>query len=262
MIKTEQNIRGSSNGRTAAFEAVNLGSIPSPLAMLSEIFSVFTNDIIWQALSAIATFFTAICAYLALKQISIAKEDIEIRSKRESISCAVDRIDFFRKEILIDLSNSTSYSNSNSFYRVRLKEFVIEEIDSHPQGQKIQIEYNRRLKLANENETYVVLISDIANKIESFAIPFVAGVADEKIAFNPLAEIYCEFVENHFYFYSYWRKKGSINPYENTIKLYTVWVSKTRKHDLIKSRENIDKLIEREKGSQIEIPCVGAPDSN
>jgi len=187
-----------------------------------------------QALSTLADIGLLIAALFALRQIWIAKEDISIRCMRESITLAIGQVENFRNTILPILNELLALEIQKEFKpkKIPLIDFVAEEINTPA----LHVHNNNGIKFMNEAGQ--TLIYDAANMFESLAINFVSKIADEEIAFHPLAKVYCDFVEEHFFFYCSQRKNGQLNPYHNSISLYKIWTTKIKEFNLSYIREN------------------------
>jgi len=217
-------------------------------------------------ITAIAESIIAICAIVALWQIKIAKEDIRIRSKREAITLAINQVEYCRSEIV------SSYDQVNSIVldmpkeikdlrlyssREFLEDFTLEELQKNKKIDRMIT----KISYLKKNNLFDKIIS-LANKFEYFSLAFIAKAADEEVAFNPIADILCDFVEEHYEIYCYNRREGNYRSYTNTIQLYKIWKARIlmKKIDFKKEtysneiREDLNKI---KKGNLKNIEPVG-----
>ncbi len=186
-------------------------------------------------LSAIAESIIAVCAVVALWQIKIAKEDIRTRSKREAVSLAINQVEYFRSEviknfnqIIIEFGNLSPTKESHLFNsKLNLEDFTLEEINKNKHVDK----FINKFKYISSIDFFNRLL-DIANEIEYFSLAFTSKAADENVAFNPTADIFCQFIEEHYEIYCNFRKEGNYRSYASTISLYKIWKSRIMKNRL------------------------------
>lgn len=164
----------------------------------------------------------ALVGYLALKQIKIAKTDISIRVRREALLLAVQQCDIYAKIILPELRDLKSIEGKTNVP-------CFDKIPTDFNYQHLKKEYPIFIdvweqKIENNYEA-CVKASDTCNKLEAMAMYFVNGLADEKIAYDPLAINYCAMITRLYPWICVSRyTNGDI--YKNLIKLYETWKSR------------------------------------
>ncbi len=203
------------------------------------------------------------CALFALKQINLSKKSFQLNSKRESVRYASELIDYYLNKIIplspqgtkeIDLAIAATYRGE-----FNLKSFTIEEIEqAHPELKKhFKETFEREQKRVKANLEQMFPNLKERNSIESFAAPFIAGVADEQIAFTAVGRTFCHTVKDYYSDYCIVRTETDkgFNPYENTIQLYNIWSERIKKHGLKNKEEIIALELKNLRGTPI--PIIG-----
>src|SRR6185437_7555053 len=164
-----------------------------------------------------------IVAVLALRQIGVArntlkvlKRDIVLRSQREAAALAAQQcekyVEFFPKlnELKAAMKAIGLTPAKTRDHRFNL-EFDVAEVKT--------TEARAWLKTLGE---HLGLALDVLNKIDSIAIYFAKGVANEEIAFASIGESFCTQVEE-LYFLILHVHEFYPSSYESVIQLYKVW---------------------------------------
>lgn len=204
----------------------------------------------------ISTPLLVLFAYKALGQIKMAKDQIEesrtsrkLNSKRESYKLAAEKCDHFLN-ILIPQMNSIDKKLEKEESKFFDKSEVI--IDN----ENIIVEPS-----TTEPEALVKLILDIPildllNALEGFAVFFVSGVADEKVAFLTIGRTYCNTVRKFLPLIVPLSDNGE--HFVHTLKLFTIWNSRIEKDNLEKEKAEIDKKLK--KTQSVKINPIGTTD--
>lgn len=190
----------------------------------------------WETASQISQVVIAVAASVGLTQLWIAKNDIKIRSQREAMTLAAQQIDRFRENIpqIDKLLAMLVLLKSNK--RIRLDEYTHEEV------QNKYLEEYKSFEINFTNPDYQRLMVDVGNIMESFSVYFSEKIADEEIAFLPIAPMFCEVVERNYFFYCFHRKQRPFL-YNHTIKLYSLWSKKIKKNNLLFQQETLSREI-------------------
>jgi hypothetical protein len=108
-----------------------------------------------------------------------------------------------------------------------MEQFDLEEAEEkEPKDQATAV--NR----LNKDQHLKDLALKATNLVEASAMTFIEGVANEEMAFMPLSETLCSFVEHFYFCYCGMRNRGKLNRYEYTIKLYRKWSQRRKVHEL------------------------------
>jgi len=186
-----------------------------------------------------------IVGILALGQIKIAKKDIAIRSRRESIVLAADQIERFREDFLpkiTELNKMYRSINAMEAPKYRFEDFTEKELrQASSKIANIMEKYRRVL----DDEKFNVSVQELMNLFEGFSVYFTEGVADEKVAFKPLGQVFCDFVEENSFMYCIYRNQEEMNYYDNTIKLYKTWSGRIIQRKLQDDKSEINKKLKK-----------------
>lgn len=163
-------------------------------------------------------------------------------SKRQAAELATKQINVYCKQIIPLQDKFTDKKSEQNIERIvpkNLKKFTIQELESNINQEIIN---NKRKEFANNIDD----ILGILNSLESFAIYFTKGVADEEIAFSSIGRTFCFSVETFSFDLCILRKDDEISGFENVIKLYEMWNAKLKSdkisRELTKQQIELDKL--------------------
>ncbi|MEK7074353.1 MAG: hypothetical protein AAB968_01150 [Patescibacteria group bacterium] len=186
-----------------------------------------------------------IVGIFALRQIRIAKQDIAIRSKRESIILAANQIEYLRKEFFLKMGRLNQiYESINGMKapKHRFENFLLKELND--ERSKIANIIQKSLK-SLENKEFNLLVQELMNLLEGFSVYFIEGVADEQVAFKPLGQVFCDFIEENFFIYCVQRDQEKMNYFDNTIALYKLWSKQKIVQELHDHRYEIDEKLKK-----------------
>jgi hypothetical protein len=139
-----------------------------------------------------------------------------------------------------------------------LTHFDIDEIQAGPQN--VRVHQQTMVTAVNANVDSRILLLTACNLVESSAMNFVEGVADETLAFPSLNVVLCQFVERAYFLYCGMRKRGQVNQWDQTIKLYTTWSQRRREFDLQKQRDSVAGQLEAASKQAAPIKPLGHSD--
>lgn len=191
---------------------------------------------------------------VASEALTSAKDDLQIRVKREAVILAAEQVEKFGKSILPNAAETTDKLEGEG---IQIKEWKLENNLFNEVTIKDFESANEWLRTLNS--THVSALIQILNELESFAMYFTGGAADERIAYPSIAPVFCSNVrEIAPLLVSLRQKKINIvsGPYQNLITLYDKWASRLRKDEL---DSQAAKLKAESSGIHItEIPIIGA----
>jgi hypothetical protein len=200
----------------------------------------------------ISTIAVAVFAWRALAQVRIAgdaltqaRADLQVRSRRESITLATDMVGKFGRDVLPLVNREMLSLVANGIgiqdWKLLNSEFVAGSIADAEGASK----WVRDLA-ANPENSFKVL--NIMNELEVFAMPFGAAVADESVAFRPASEAFVQTVKNLAPYYVENRER---NPrftggrFEYTVDLFKRWQARIEEEKLLGKEERLK--LERQK---------------
>lgn len=175
--------------------------------------------------------------YFAWKQLSVGIKDIQLRSRREAGMISIQEADKFANEIIPAFDEINRKFGGLQRAPNKLDQFLPSEI--HAVNQQ---KYKDRLsQMSGDLENNICAL---ANKIESIATAFMKGIADEEVVFEAVAPVYCEMIEDIYFFYCHYRRReNEINLYQNTINLYGIWSARIEKTGLEINRKTLEKKL-------------------
>jgi hypothetical protein len=187
----------------------------------------------------------AIVSILALKQLSIAKtqleiakNSIEISSQRDAAVFTAKQCEYFATEIIKDSVRITAIFESKDIVECSL---------ANDSTNIFETDYNswltkNRKKFLEDDSNIYREITEAINKLEAFAVYFIHGICDTKIAYLPVAEAYITIVKMYCPFICMVRSR-SRNGYSDIIELYKIWENELKKDELNFKKVQLQKQI-------------------
>jgi len=174
---------------------------------------------------------------IGLTQLNIAKKDITLRCKREAATLATLQCQRYFAEIIP--------LNDELYISLKKEEIVLKQIKDIKEFSRKALfcamskeQINKLITVAVKIEIADILSKDL-NAMESFAVYFVKGVADEDIAFSSVGLTFCNSVERLYPFICILHGDSLPYYYHNIVMLYQIWSSKAKKYNL----ENLSNEI-------------------
>ena len=163
----------------------------------------------------------AICAVYATKQISLMKQSIIIQSKRESLSLeSIPLVNELYK--LLDANNIEFFAD----WQVLVEDGKLSVIN----------EASR-----NYSEIKDIKFNPYLNSVESVAVFFNSGVADDHVGYNTLSYTLLNTLTKLMPIIYYYNKRGGY--YSNIIELYIRWQIKANHETFIQENEQLQVKI-------------------
>lgn len=188
----------------------------------------------------------AIAAFIALRQISITKQLAKTNAKRESIRLTADQCHIYGEKhipLLRDLDVAIKEHNFRFLTESKI------EID----GTTIKVKPFHRYPEHNAAvEKVAPYMAAAYNALNSFALYFVSGVADERYAYTTLGTSYCNSVRTLLPFIVGWSSKTKE---DNILRLFTLWNSRKENEE---NQRELEKLkIKLAQNGAVEIRPIG-----
>jgi hypothetical protein len=179
----------------------------------------------------------ALFAFLGLKQLTIAKNNAKMSAKRESYRLAADQCTHYFQN-MIPLQN-------------RLDEVISEKKVTFFDRAKVTIEHKeikigfntKKDGLVGEITPIAIELLSVLNSLESFALFFVSGVADETLAFSSVGRTFCGEVRKLLPVIVL-LAEGEGN-FRNTIRLFLIWNERIESTKLLKNKEAIEDRLKK-----------------
>lgn len=186
--------------------------------------------------SEIATIVMAFAAVLALRQlrlaknaIQVAKTDISLRTKREAVLIAAQQCERFSTYLMKKSDALDALTNKGvptDPWKLQNNDFDRTSIDDHAAMAKW---------LALEGKSGVDTMGFL-NGLEAFAIYFAKGAADEQVAYSAVGPLFCDWVESLAPLIIDLRAgqhpSTTSGPFQNTVALYQTWAARAKKNAL------------------------------
>lgn len=163
-----------------------------------------------------------IVATIGLKELSISKENAKLQAKREAYKISAEQCNYYFAHIIPEINalDELIIENDIDWFKKCEIEIKSEKISVNNCQGSLEI-FN---KVGEE-------VLDVLNHIESFAVFFVSGVADEKVAYSSVGSTFCFSVKKLLpLFIAPDEQKHFIN----TIKLLVVWNTRLEEEALYK----------------------------
>lgn len=176
---------------------------------------------------------------IGLRQLQIVKDDNKIRNQRASIEKSLEYLEWFAKDFI----------PYHSDFRKNLKEKISERLEDDDEEIEVKMSIIEQYKIIHavkdidQNDNFDVSLpsleminriyakaqsGNVLNQLEYFAAAMTSGLADEELAYNPLASLYCELIEEMYHNIIFLRGESN-RMYSNIIKLYKIWKPRLKK---------------------------------
>lgn len=173
-----------------------------------------------------------------------AKLDFQVSNQRASIGKSIEYLNWFAVDFIPQMDDYLRELKGKDilkFKDLHGKKFVFDQELS-------STDTTVRQSIALKNSAG---ISSLANQLEFFSAAMTSGLADEDLAFNPLASVFCDFVEGGYDFYCQIRDGGNEIKYTKTIELYEMWSQRKKKMEFDKQQQELDEKKSKVKDTRI-----------
>jgi hypothetical protein len=156
-------------------------------------------------------------ALYGLKQIALTKRIANQNARRESIKFAADRCQYYAENSVNLRATLIKAYQAHKLNCLAHQKFRVEK------GEIVDHNFDDPRMAVSTREASVVGAEAVAyiNSLEAFAIPFVAGVADDEVGFQETAAAFCKAVREFMIFIFLLRSQGS--RFASCIRLYESW---------------------------------------
>lgn len=170
---------------------------------------------------------------LASAAIAVAQEDIQVRSRREAVALAAERCERFSDTVIPRVTTNLSAIHANG---VRLQRWSVEGVGFDDPAYLQRNDVRAWLSSVEKAPVCVGHMTAVLNDCEAFAIYFARGAAEEEVAYPVVGALFCEWVEflaPHLVAMRTKKINGiTAGSFQNTIAIYELWVSRTKRKDL------------------------------
>lgn len=182
---------------------------------------------------------------VAIKQLGVMKKDIKSKNERASVEKSIEYLNWFATQFIPkndEVLRSLNFDIAMTFESIENKTFDF--------NSNFKLNDKILASIAHKAESNVL---DLANELEFFSAAMTSGLADEKLAFNPLATSFCRFVDRNYDIYCYLRNDSKDMLFTHTKELYSIWKDRLANHELTKQKEEIEKKISKVQDRSIPI---------
>jgi len=190
-----------------------------------------------------------VIAYIALAQIKLAKNQIEVQRNATRISAKRDALRLTSEQIkeygvtIIPIINTLDKKIENESIEFFEKSEIVIGDDNFkvkPCSDDAEIE-----KLKNIIPEFL----NVMNTLEGFSVFFVSGVADEKIAYWSLSTTFCNRVK--YLLPLIIMLSSNRNSFSATLKLFSIWNNRLDSEDMEQQIQELEKKLKSKKEKTI-----------
>lgn len=175
---------------------------------------------------------------VGIRQFKLMKKEYEVNNKRASVEKSIEYLNLFATEFIPKIAEvfSEIHKSNIKFYK-------------GPINEEFKFDKNCNLGVEYVRKNLVICMragaDDILNRFEYFSAALISGLADEELAFNPLAQPFCEVVEKLYIPLCYTRREEGTTSFSNTVKLYNIWKKRLQKANLERKKSKLDEQISK-----------------
>ncbi|MFJ7646907.1 hypothetical protein ACIQ1H_05130 [Lysinibacillus sp. NPDC097279] len=189
----------------------------------------------------IASIGLVVGVFIGIKQLKVMKRDVETKNKRAAVDKSIEFLNWFATEFIPENSEKEKKLDKDKIIIMKNKEFQDFNIN--------ELAFLSRFKpekiTSSVKEKYRCEIVTLTNQLEFFSAAMNTGLADEQMAFNPLASTFCKFVEDNYDLYCYMRNGNEETLFNNTIDLYLMWKSRLNTIELVRKKVEIEEQLSK-----------------
>lgn len=182
-----------------------------------------------------------VIAYIALRQIKVAKLQLEeqrklaqIQSKRDALKLMSEQVSTF-SNVIIQLANDLD----DKIERENITFFDQASLEVSEKGISINI---RDLGSLQELDPIIPELTKFANSLDSLSIYFMSGVADEDQAFLAIGSSFCDLVKDILPFLVMVNDWDQYS-YSNCLQLFMIWHNRLEVKSMLKQRQDLESQI-------------------
>jgi hypothetical protein len=206
------------------------------------------------ALSSIAV---AAIAFRGLRSLRLTRKDMNDRAERESKLTAIHRLEELANTI-IPMNTPILTAMQEHSIGVFLKAGERPVFDPDPKDVLPAATWARGLP-----DGQYVNILGFLNRLEAWCVYFTTGVADDTVAFGPVAPLLRAWVGQYYPVLLVERSAGRSGNFPNVIMLYKVWSARMEQEQLDRLHADLTQQLKRQrsKSSQLTLPKIIGKDS-
>ena len=176
---------------------------------------------------------------LSIRQLKLLKEDFENRRKRAAAEKSIDNMHEYADRILNNghphYNNALISNREDESLDISGRRYFYTHYDEH--GFDFIITDRHVDELQDALWRHQSGLTSLLNQFELYSISMIHGVADEKIAFTPTSDHFCDFIKDNYTGITMARQRNV--PFENTIRLFEIWDSRIKVNELQRKQEEL-----------------------
>jgi len=192
----------------------------------------------------------AVFAFLALKQIQVAKQAAKTSSLREAYRLAAERAHMYATEIVPKLNELDKLIDEKKITFFRDAKVTV-------QKDQVRILRRRAENELNELVQIVPLFMETVNEMETFALWFTSKVAAESIAYSSVGP---SFVRSVHKLLPLLVVSANNQNHENLMRLFLLWHERLEKGRLEREKSSLEAKLRGMKAEEV-VP-IGGNDSS
>ena len=205
-----------------------------------------TSKSILENLYFLSGFILTITLVIGIIQISLTKKSLKTNSNRAAANLAANQIEIYCNKI-IRLQNNIFFKETEK--KVPNIKLEVGEFNKSYLIKKLgEATYENNIK---ERFPVTLYVLDVLNAMESFAIYFTKGVADEEIAYSSIGRTYCNTVEDLYFDIASYLSDDNDKSFSNLIELYKLWKVRLKSEKLSAEKEQLLQELDKLKIEKI-----------
>ena len=190
----------------------------------------------------------AIVGIIALWQLVLTKHDIQVRSRREAVVLAAELCRNFAREVIPKAGKCFDTLAADN---VTAKCWPVKDskfCEASFEDWKAAEAWFQRVE---RSTGHLRMMTEVCNDLEAFAIYFMKGAADEKVAFGAVGVLYCDWTSKLAPYLVVARSPKTrppaftSGPFQNAVDLHAMWVSRLTRSELDDASKEIDARMQK-----------------
>jgi len=195
-------------------------------------------DTVADTVAAAAAVAVAGAAVIGLRSLSLTRTEMVNRAKREGKHAAIQRLEELAKELIPDnipILTLIGQAKVTAFVNVGGIAF-----DPDPKDLTAARAWVKALPQGAESQ-----IIGFLNRLEAWSTYFTTGVADEEVAFGPVAPVLRAWIGLYYPILLILRANRRSGVFPNLVTLYSVWTDKMDEAQLAQQMSDVEAQLER-----------------
>ncbi|MBI3124961.1 MAG: hypothetical protein HYZ10_11215 [Ignavibacteriales bacterium] len=206
-----------------------------------EIIKIMNSHSTIEIIYFISNIVIAIASLIALWNLILYKSEQHIRAKRESITIAASQVHRFCNEIIPQINKLNLMIKSK-----KLKKYTGKIIRGKEEIDNSLLEW-----ILQYNDDELELFLNVINSLESLALYFVRGIADEEAAYYTIGKSFIRCVESYSPIVSITRSIKDSSDSDDLFILYDLWAKKSQRSELSKKVTELNESLNKIKADSI-----------